>query len=89
MDRPKRKVHLYAVLRYDKEQYNPLRPHAAVTLKEIHSTMDIANAEVERLNKLADERSLNTYYWWEVARFTTDLFLPEVTMDGYDLKLDD
>jgi hypothetical protein len=62
-------THVYAVIRCDKFHRPDADVQTTVTVKEIHPTMEIAAAEVERLNKLAEERGVESVYWWQTTRW--------------------
>jgi hypothetical protein len=57
---------VYAILRYDAFQGPDARPEVAVTVKEIVRTLDLAEAEVVRLNALTEGRDVR--YWWQQTR---------------------
>ena len=65
---------VYAVVRWDGFQGSAARPEALVTVKEIVRSQQQAEAEVARLNALAEGQSIR--YWWQVTRL-----LPE-SSDG-------
>jgi hypothetical protein len=56
----------------DLSQSSGAIPHAAVTftVKEIVTTREAAEAEVERLNKLNAEKGCR--YFWQQTRFVSD-----------------
>ena len=69
----KRVTHLYAVLRWDRFQKRRRGEPPAITVKEVHPTWEIAQAEVERLNALAKERGVDVLYWCQTTRWRADL----------------
>ena len=56
----------YAVLRWDGFHGADARPEALVTVKEIVSSRELAEAEVARLNALCAGSDI--YYWWQMTR---------------------
>ena len=68
----KRVTHLYAVLRWDRFQKRRREEPPAITVKEVHPTWEIAQAEVERLNALAKERGVDALYWCQTTRWRAD-----------------
>jgi hypothetical protein len=68
-DTPVRKVPVYAILRLESDVANP---ELAVAIKEVVPTLEEADAEVERLNRLNAEK--NCRYIWRATRY-----LPEGT----------
>lgn len=57
------KVQVYAVIRID--EYSSIRD--SITVKEILPTMEQAEREVERLNRLNRDKS--SYYFWQATRY--------------------
>ena len=57
---------VYAILRYDGFQGEDARPEIAITVKEIVRSLELAEAEVVRLNSLCAEK--NVRYWWQYTR---------------------
>ena len=68
----KRVTHLYAVLRWDRFQKSRGEEMPAVTVKEVHPTWEVAQAEVERLNTLVKERGVDAVYWCQTTRWRAD-----------------
>jgi len=68
----KRVTHLYAVLQWDRFQKTGHGEMPAVTIKEVHPTWEVAQAEVERLNALVKERGVDAAYWCEMTRWRAD-----------------
>lgn len=62
-------THVYAVLRYDRFHSPNSIIQNRVTIKELHPTMEIAVAEVERLNRIAKESGVDCVYWWQTTRW--------------------
>lgn len=62
----KERDQVYAIIRWDGFQGPGARPEALVTVKEIVRTMELADAEVARLNALQNGK--NVRYWWQVTR---------------------
>jgi hypothetical protein len=57
---------VYAILRWDGFQGPAARPEALVTVKEIVRSQHLAEAEVARLNALAEGKDVR--YWWQTTR---------------------
>lgn len=57
---------VYAILRFDSYFGPDTPPETAVTVKEIVRDRDIAEAEVDRLNRLNREKGC--WYWWQQTR---------------------
>ena len=57
---------VYAVLRYDGWLESTSPPEGQVTVKEIVRDLEIAQAEVERLNRLNGHK--NCRYYWQTTR---------------------
>jgi hypothetical protein len=62
----KERESVYAILRYDGFQGPDARPEVAVTVREVVHTQELAEAEVARLNALAEGREIR--YWWQYTR---------------------
>lgn len=62
-------THLYAVIRLDSRTIDWEEPESAVTVKEIHPTMEAAQEEAERLNELAKTRGIDCLYFWQLTRW--------------------
>lgn len=65
-------THIYAVIRYDKFQNPDTSIQSHVTIKEVHPTLEIAMAEVERLNRIAKERGVDCVYWCQTTRWRSE-----------------
>lgn len=65
-------THVYAVLRYDKYLEGVSSLQNRITVKEIHPTLEIADAEVERLNRLEKERKGDSVYWYQTTRWRSE-----------------
>lgn len=57
---------VYAVLRYDAHLEETSAPEGRFTVKEIVRDLEIAQAEVERLNRLNGHK--NCRYYWQTTR---------------------
>ncbi len=57
------KIQVYAVVRID--EYSSIRD--SITVKEILPTMEQAEQEVERLNRL--KRDKGSFYFWQATRY--------------------
>ena len=66
----KEREYVYAIIRWDGFQGRSARPESLVTVKEIVHTVELAEAEVARLNALHEGKDI--HYWWQVTR----LFMP-------------
>lgn len=58
----KEKIPAYAIVRYDESE----SPKDSFTVKEIVSSLELAEKEVDRLNKLNSH--LKCKYWWLPTR---------------------
>jgi hypothetical protein len=57
---------VYAIIRWDGFQGPAARPEALVTVKEIVHSLELAEAEVARLNALGEGKDVR--YWWQTTR---------------------
>jgi hypothetical protein len=63
----KERDEVYAVLRFDAFLSSAeIRPEVSVTVKEILRSRELAEAEVERLNRVKGEKDVR--YWWQQTR---------------------
>ena len=65
-NRYKEREQVYAIIRWDGFQGRSARPEALVTVKEIVRTLELAEAEVARLNAL--HKGKDVHYWCQVTR---------------------
>jgi hypothetical protein len=69
---------VFAILRYDGFHAPEAGPEVTVTVKEVVRSQELAEAEVARLNALAEGREVR--YWWQFTRL-----FPEGRSAGIDL----
>jgi len=74
-------IHVYAVLRYDKYLPGSDIPQR-ITVKEIHPTLEIAQAEVDRLNQLTKSKGGESIYWWCTTRWRSGPLPGMVAQEG-------
>ena len=61
---------VYAIVRWDGFQGAAARPEALVTVTKVVRSQQLAEAEVARLNALADGEDIR--YWWQATRLQTE-----------------
>jgi hypothetical protein len=66
----KQREQVYAILRYDGFHEPETPVEVTVTVKEIVRSLEMAKAEVLRLNAL--ETSKDVHYWWQMTRLFPD-----------------
>lgn len=70
---------VYAVVRWDGDSGSKAAPELLVTVKEIVRTLELAEAEVERLNVLNEDKGVR--YWCQATRL-----FPEGRSAGTDVN---
>lgn len=73
MSSRRRYLHVYAVIRYHPDADLREDAGAKITVKEVLPTMELAEAEANRLNGLARG---GDRYFWTVTRWPVGLALP-------------
>jgi hypothetical protein len=68
----RQKKQVFAILRFDDFHTADVRIENKITVKQIVSSQEIAEREVERLTRLNAEKGCR--YWWQATRFVE---LPE------------
>ncbi len=65
MGADKDQLGVYAMLRWDRFLADR-QPENCVTVKEVVHSLELAEAEVDRLNALREDRAV--HYWWQYTR---------------------